>query len=293
MMDYRPRKILKDLIGLYGISLAADPLRTEGLLRDMCGSNHREIFVLVNAIRQKIPADLLAPRHSLSLILLQDFLAKRLRDELSLSDDASHWAVESWVEALGLAPETPVPENPERVIVLPVGAGSSTPVKDPVSLARRQQWADNLESIALDTRLQTVQDLLHTPDPENIQLLIGALDNGNWQVRERAYDALSALGEVAIPGLCEALSDTNEGIVWRASLLIGSLKAKEAIGKLILLLGCEGIIRECAIWSLGEIGDDRASTALLIFINTDNPVVQQEVETALAKIGNTPRGKPS
>jgi hypothetical protein len=291
-MDDRPRIILKDLVGRYGKSLATDPLRTEGLLRDTCGTYPREIFVLVNAVRQKIAADLLAPRHSLSFTLLQDFLARRLRDELALSDDASHWAVESWAEALGLSPETPVQE-PKRETILPDRTGISLPALDPLSLSRRTQWADNLESLHLETRLLAVQELVHTPEPENIRLLISALENGNWQVRECAFDALYGLGDAVIPVLCEALNDTSDDIIWRVSLLLGALKAREATGQLIPLLGKKGVILKCVIWSLGEIGDDRASTALLKFIRSDDPMVQHEAETALGKIGDTrPRGAP-
>jgi len=292
MMDNSPRIILKDLVGRYGTSLATDPLRTEGLLRDMCGSYHREIFVLVNAVRQKVPADLLAPRHSLPLNLLQDFLARRLCDELSLSGDASHWAVESWAFALGLVPEMPIRES-GRMDVRKEQAGSSTATKDPVSLDRRQHLAESLETGDLKTRLQAVQDLSGTPDPENIRILIGALENDTWRVRERAFDALSRLGEAAIPALCEALDDTNDEIVWRAVLLLGTVHAQQAIGQLLILLDRQGIIRECAIWSLGEIGDDCASTALLRFIRSDDPVVQHEAETALLKIGNARPGNRS
>jgi HEAT repeat protein len=286
MMDDRPRTILKDLISRYGVSLATDPLRTEGLLRDTCGTCHREIFVLVNAVRQKVPADLLVPRHSLPFNLLQDFLARRLRDELSLSDDASRWAVESWADALGLVSEKPLPE-PEKLTVRQEMTGSPAPATDPVFIARRQQWANDLESTSLETRLRVVQDLVHTTDPENLQLLIVALENGNWQVRVGAFDTLSALGEAAIPALCEALTDINDQVVWRASLILGALKAREATGHLIHLLDRKGIIRECAIWSLGEIGDEKASTALLKYLKTDDPAVQHEVETALVKIGKT------
>ena len=291
-MDNSPRIILKDLVGRYGTSLVTDPLRTEGLLRDMCGSYHREIFVLVNAVRQKVPADLLAPRHSLPLNLLQDFLARRLCDELSLSGDASHWAVESWAFALGLVPEVPIRES-GRMDVRKEQAGSSTATIDPVSMDRRQHLADSLESGDLKTRLQAVQDLSDTPDPENIRILIGALENDTWRVRERAFDALSRLGEAAIPALCEALDDTNDEIVWRAVLLLGTVHAQQAIGQLLILLDRQGIIRECAIWSLGEIGDDCASTALLRFIRSDDPVVQHEAEAALLKIGNARSGNRS
>lgn len=94
--------LLKSLVARYGTSLAFDPLRCEGLLRDTCPRCSREIFVLVNAVRQQIPADLLTPRHSLPLSLFRGFLAKRLQDELAFSDEAAHWAVDAWADALGL-----------------------------------------------------------------------------------------------------------------------------------------------------------------------------------------------
>jgi HEAT repeat protein len=163
---------------------------------------------------------------------------------------------------------------------------SSAGPADPGIIVRRQGWADDLKSPNLETRLCAVQDLSHTPDPENIRLLIGALENGNWQVREGAFNALCSFGEQSVPLLCEALGHRNDEIVWRVSFLLGALKARRAVGPLILLLGREGMIRECAIWSLGEIGDDSASTALLRFIRSDDPVIQREAETALGKIGN-------
>ena len=288
MIDNRPRHILRDLVRRFGTALATDPLRTEGLLRDSCGTYPREIFVLVNAARQNVPADLLVPRHSLPLILLQDFLARRLRDELSLSDEASHWAVESWAYALDLVPGVPVRETARESMQQKIPEPSAGPA-DPILIARRQGWADDLQSPNLETRLCAMQDLAHfldPLDPENIRLLVGALENGNWRVREGAFDALCACGEQSIPLLCEALGDRNDEIVWRATLLLGALKAQSAIRPLILLLGREGLIRECAIWSLGEIGDDSASTALMRFIRSDDPVIQRETETALGKIGN-------
>ena len=56
-----PRTILKDLVQRYGESIAQDPFRCEALLRDTCGACGREIFVLVSAVRQHVPLDLLAP----------------------------------------------------------------------------------------------------------------------------------------------------------------------------------------------------------------------------------------
>lgn len=284
-MDDRPRQILRDLVRRFGIALATDPPRIEGLLRDSCGTYHREIFVLVNAARQKVPADLLVPRHSLPLSLLQDFLARRLRDELSLSGEASQWAVKSWAYALDLVLGEPGQEPEGERMQQKVPESSAGPA-DPGIIVGRQGWVDDLESPNLETRLCAVQVLSQTPDPENIRLLIRALENGNWRVREGAFNALCSFGELSVPLLCEALGHRNDEIVWRVSLLLGALKARSAIGPLILLLDREGMIRECAIWSLGEIGDDGASTALLRFIRSDDPVIQRETETALGKIGN-------
>jgi HEAT repeat protein len=285
-MDDRPRMVLKELIGRYGVSLTTDPRRTEGLLRDTCGSYPREIFVLVNAARQNVPADLLLPRHSLPLHLLLEFLAKRLRDELGLSDDASRWAVDSWAGALGLDAGMSAQELVKKPKLPEISEPLSAPQPDHVSVVRRRQWADDLESAYLETRLVALANLSHTMDPENIRLLIGALENGNWQVRAGAFDALYTIGKAAVPLLCEALADTNDEIVWRICLLLGALRAHQAIGMLIPLLDRKGIIRECTIWSLGEIGDGTASTVLLKFISSDDPVIQREAETALAKIGN-------
>jgi hypothetical protein len=284
-MDDRPRIILKDLVGRYGTSLATDPVRTEGLLRDTCGTNHREIFVLVNAIRQKVPGDLMSPRHSLPVALLLDFLARRLCDELSLSEEASRWAVESWADALGVTGSAQKME-PEHEPLRPEEVNCSTVPEDPAIISLREQWADDLDSSGLEARLQAVRNISQKPDSENIRLLIGTLENGNWQVRNAAFDALSGLGQSAVPALCEALGDTSDEIIWRASLLLGTLRAREAVNPLVHLLDRKGVIRECAIWSLGEIGDDTVSTVLMKFINADDPVLREEACTALKKVGD-------
>jgi hypothetical protein len=284
-MDNHVRTILVNLVRTYGESLASDPLRTEGLLRDSCQKNHREIFVLVNAVRQRVPADLCAPRHSLPFPLLKGFLKKRLRDELSFSDEAAHWAVESWAEALGLSEGSPGLDTG----TIPLQQEIQKPARpddDPSLAAQRQQWADDLESASLATRIDAVNSLAHSKDPESIRLLISALENGNWQVRFLAFDALSDMGECAVPLLIEALGDSSNEIVWRAVLICGSLKAPGAVMTLISLLERKGAACECSLWALGEIGDPRASTALLKFLYATDLVLVHEAETALLKIGD-------
>ena len=285
MMDDRPRAVLRDLIAQYGISLAMDPVRTEGLLRDTCGASRREIFVLVNAARQKVPADLLAPRHSLSLPALKEFCERRLSDELGFSEEAAAWAVGSWAGALGINGDGQEPAAQPRVEPARNGPAPDGPVpEDPAAAGRREAWAGDLESAGLATRLRAVALIARDADEGNIRLLIGALNNGNWQVRNAAFDALAALGRTAVPSLCDALDDPGDEIVWRAILLLGAARAPEAAGRIARLLSREGVVRECACWALGEIADRRSATALLAFIGSADPVVQREAEDALRKI---------
>jgi hypothetical protein len=283
-MNDLPRTILKDLVHRYGRSLTGDALRTEGLLRDTCGEHPREIFILVHALRQQIPADLLASRQSLPIPLLKEILTRRLEDELSFSEHASRWAVESWADALGL-PAEPSPGNTPMDPVFPTIPDPAILKHEPSGDKKRRQLADDLESPGVESRLLAVTDLALLEDTQSTRLLIGALENGNWQVRRAAFDALCERGPVAIAALLEALNDTSDEIIWRVVLILGFLQAPGGVEPLISLLGHSGVIRECAIWALGETGDARAAGPLLKFLNDSDPVVSREAAEALRKIG--------
>lgn len=103
-MHDEPRRILCQLLILYGPELHADPRRTEALLRDHCPQYGREVFVLVNAQKQRIPAELLAASTWLPRQALYSQLARRLEQNLALSAEASAWAVAAWADALRLNP---------------------------------------------------------------------------------------------------------------------------------------------------------------------------------------------
>lgn len=285
-MNDLPRAILKDMIRRYGSSLAQDPVRCEGILRDSCSKCHREIFVLVNASRQRIPADLTAPRLALPLSLMKGFLAKRLQDELGFSDEASRWAVESWADALGVT-DHGAPEQEVREPVSPrTGVTSSSPggalSGETIQCTR---WADDLKTGSLSSRLGAVAGLSRTPGLDCIRALIGALDNSQVSVREAAFEALMSRGAPAIPLLAETLADKNDGIVWRSALLLGGLNAANASGSLIGILDRKGRVQLCAAWALGEIRSREAVTPLMKFINHTDDSLRQEAITALKKIG--------
>lgn len=101
-MNDAPRRTLRELIARHGTGLCSDARRCEGLLRDLCGGHRREVNILVGALRERVPLDLLAGRNSVPTGLLLTRLAKRLEEHLALTEEASRWAVDSWALALGI-----------------------------------------------------------------------------------------------------------------------------------------------------------------------------------------------
>jgi FOG: HEAT repeat len=276
------RVTLARLVARYGVSVAHDANRCEGLLRDTCPDCTREIFILTSTVRQRIPADLLAPRQTLPLPLVQGFLVKRLMDELGFSDDAAHWAVASWSEALGLSdPARPVP--PEKN---PVSPKSATPASGSTSPALREQWAADLAGAPVAVRLGIIRNLAANPDPGNIRLLVRTLDNDSGIVRAAAFDTLSDPALGAADALIGALGDQSEGVIWRAALVLADLRERRAVPDLVHLLGRQGIIRESTIWALGEIRCSDAATPLMNLANDPDPDIRSAAEDALKKIGS-------
>ncbi len=101
-MNDLPRQKLRELIIEYGRSLCDDPRRCEALLKDYCGQYKREIFVLVSALKNRVADDLLKTSASVPQSILLARLHKRLEEELAMTAEAAHWAVESWALALGV-----------------------------------------------------------------------------------------------------------------------------------------------------------------------------------------------
>jgi HEAT repeats/PBS lyase HEAT-like repeat len=279
-MNDEPARILTSLVARYGTSLAYDPLRCEALLRDTCTHCNREIFVLVNAVRQQVPSDLLAPRHSLPFPLFKGFLVKRLQDELGFSDEAAQWAVDAWSAALGLSAKKALPEqDPAPLIISPETR------KSPVPEEQRSRWADDLGSDRPIARLEAVRGLADAGDPACLPILISALENDQWQVRSEAYDALVRLDNQAIPALIEALGDVHRPLVGSIILILGAIRASGSVDLLIRLMGSDKELAGYAIWALGEIGDARASTPLLKCLSDGNADIRLAAEDALKKIG--------
>jgi LppX_LprAFG lipoprotein len=132
-MNDIPRQKLREIIAAYGTSVLDEPRRVEGLLRDLCGEYRAEISVLVGALRERVPNDLLSSAGAMPTQVMSAQLAKRLRDDLALSGEAANWGVESWVLALGLA----VPTSPSSALPAAGGVAHGTPPAAPVQRSRK------------------------------------------------------------------------------------------------------------------------------------------------------------
>ena len=103
-----PRHILRHLLATYGTGLLNEPSRVDAFLADLCGEYRRERFLLVQALRERVPAELLSQPQAVTT--LRPRLTRRLQERCGLSTEAAHWAVESWAMALNIE-ELPVPSS--------------------------------------------------------------------------------------------------------------------------------------------------------------------------------------
>lgn len=129
-MNDIPRQVLREIIIKYGTSITDQPKRVEALLRDLCGEYKVEINVLVVAMWESIPNDLLSADRAYPSEVLLAKLTQRLRNNRALSMGAAAWAVASWAMALritaqvnavqqrpvsNLTTPTPIPPNSNKL----------------------------------------------------------------------------------------------------------------------------------------------------------------------------------
>lgn len=101
---------LKGLVDRYGRGLLDDAGRLRGLLADEVPQARKEISVLLLALDEQVPQDLLRVHVGEPISSLSPRLVRRLADEKSLSPEAARWAVHAW--ALGLGVDSVVYSQP-------------------------------------------------------------------------------------------------------------------------------------------------------------------------------------
>lgn len=112
-MNNTPRETLRRIVSKYGREIGSNPKRCESLLNDLCGEYRREINVLVNAIDERVPLDLLAGVATMPREMLLNRLEKRLEEHTAMTREAARWSVESWALALNLATEVDIERRNE------------------------------------------------------------------------------------------------------------------------------------------------------------------------------------
>lgn len=129
-MNNLPRQKLCEIIAKHGLSLFDDPQRCEGLLRDYCSENSREVNIIVGALKERIPFMLKESSDTVPRGVLIAQLTKRLQDNLSLTKDAAKWGVESWAMALGVIPNEgcKTSEIIEKKPISPIQDSTKSPI---------------------------------------------------------------------------------------------------------------------------------------------------------------------
>jgi hypothetical protein len=113
-MNNQPRQALRDIVAKHGTDVCSDSKRCAGLLRDSCGSYRREINILVNALEERIPLDLLAGGSTMPRELVLSRLARRLEEQLGMTETAAIWGVETWALALNVITENELRDREDK-----------------------------------------------------------------------------------------------------------------------------------------------------------------------------------
>jgi hypothetical protein len=100
-VDEGPRRRLCEIVAKYGTSVCDDVRRCEGLLRDLCGEL-RGVNVLIVALKERVPADLLRTSAAIPKEVLLARLVRRLEENHGISGENASWAVQSWAIAFGM-----------------------------------------------------------------------------------------------------------------------------------------------------------------------------------------------
>jgi outer membrane lipoprotein SlyB len=87
----------------YGSDLLRESGRLKSFLHDECPNAKREISVLMQALDEQVPQDLLRVHSGEPLQSLGPRLAKRLAEQKALAPEASRWAVRTWAQGLGVS----------------------------------------------------------------------------------------------------------------------------------------------------------------------------------------------
>ena len=99
-MDDAVIGLVREIIARYGIDVSANARRLENFLADLSKKRRLENAALVAAVKEGIPAELLAGSKRALPGIAGDRLVQLLREHQGLDADVARWAVRAWAQAL-------------------------------------------------------------------------------------------------------------------------------------------------------------------------------------------------
>ena len=104
-MKDKARKQLVEIVKKYGIKILDESRKVEGLLRDLCGDCKKEIFSIVNALKEGAGNDLMNSSKSNTVKITIGRLSSKMQSDLGMSEEVAVWSIESIAIALGIMNE--------------------------------------------------------------------------------------------------------------------------------------------------------------------------------------------
>lgn len=138
-MTNTPRQVLLQLVQQFGDSIADNPPKILGLLKDYCPEYKLETNLLVDAIKSGIPAYLLAGKN-LPFAVLESQMISHLKSTQGLSEKNARWVVETWGVAFSLLPASKC-TTPDY---LAIGSQINFPVSAPKVDRKFEAWKQDL-----------------------------------------------------------------------------------------------------------------------------------------------------
>jgi len=104
-LNNEARKQLIEVVKRYGIKILDEPRKVEGLLKDFCGDCKKEIFSIVNALKERAGNDLMNSSKSNTVKITIGRLSSKMQSDLGMSEEVAVWSIESIAIALGIMSE--------------------------------------------------------------------------------------------------------------------------------------------------------------------------------------------
>ena len=98
-MNVRIRNDIHQIIKGYGKDVIKDVKRCESLMLDYCNYSKTEVKLLVLALKEEVPLEILS-NQNFDLVKLTCKLEKKLQNNLAMTDLALKWIVETWMFVL-------------------------------------------------------------------------------------------------------------------------------------------------------------------------------------------------